>query len=448
MRLLGLEITRSRTQEKSLTAVGSSRGWFSLVRESFAGAWQKNVEVRRDEVIANYAVFACITRIASDIAKLRVKLMRKDGMTWFEQEKGRGLAFLNKPNHFQTRIQFFENWQLSKQSRGNTYMLKQRDRDGEVIAGYILDPDRTVPLVADDGSIFYQLNTDNLANIEDSVIVPAREIIHDRFNCMFHPLIGLSPIFACGLAATQGVKILNNSAKFFENMSLPGGLLTSPHTIHDDTAKRLRETWQENYSGDNAGRVAVLGDGLQYQQMSISAADAQMVEQLKMSAEIVCSAFHVPAFMVGVGAMPSYNNIEALIQQYYSQCLQSPIEALELLLDEGLELSDGYGTEFDLDGLFRMDTSTLFKTNSEGVKGGWFSPNEARRRVNAPPIAGGDTAYLQQQNYSLAALDKRDSGGDPFGTGTTTEIIEVERSMTESQVAVLLEKELSNADYA
>jgi phage portal protein BeeE len=34
------------------------------------------------------------------------------------------------------------------------------------------------------------------------------------------------------------------------------------------------------------------------------------------------------------------------------------------------------------------------------------------------PLKGGDTVYLQQQNYSLAALSKRDSGPDPFGKAT------------------------------
>jgi phage portal protein BeeE len=31
------------------------------------------------------------------------------------------------------------------------------------------------------------------------VIVPAREIIHDRFNCLFHPLVGISPLYAAAL---------------------------------------------------------------------------------------------------------------------------------------------------------------------------------------------------------------------------------------------------------
>jgi hypothetical protein len=43
-----------------------------------------------------------------------------------------------------------------------------------------------------------------------------------------------------------------------------------------------------------------------------------------------------------------------------------------------------------------------------------MSPNEARAGENMQPVAGGDSPYLQQQNYSLAALAKRDAKADPF----------------------------------
>ena len=87
-----------------------------------------------------------------------------------------------------------------------------------------------------------------------------------------------------------------------------------------------------------------------------------------MTAETVCSAFHVPAHMVGVGAAPTYNNIEALTSSTTRQCLQSHIENIELLLDEGLELPKPYGTEFDLDGLLRMDTATKVKAAADAVR--------------------------------------------------------------------------------
>ncbi|NIF15638.1 phage portal protein [Pantoea sp. Cy-639] len=405
-----------KSEEKGLRPADNRGGWLGVVREAFAGAWQHNVEVNQDTVLAFSAVFACITLIASDIAKLRLKLIQlTDQKVWEETSSPSFSPVIKRPNHYQNRIQFYETWMLSKLTSGNTYVLKIRDGRGVVSKMFVLDPRRVVPLVADDGSVFYRLMADNLSTLEEGMTVPASEIIHDRMNCLFHPLVGVSPIYACGLAAMQGNAIQNNSARFFQNGSKPGGVLTAPGAIGEDTAKRLKAHWDANFSGDNAGKVAVLGDGLKYESMALSAADSQLIEQLKWSAETVCSVFHVPGYKVGVGATPTNAGAEISNQAYYSDCLQSLIEAAELCLDEGLELPSPYGTEFDLDGLLRMDTPTLYKANNDAVGGGWMKPNEARRRAGLAPVEGGDSPMIQQQNYSLAAIARRDAQADPFG---------------------------------
>jgi hypothetical protein len=39
--------------------------------------------------------------------------------------------------------------------------------------------------------------------------------------------------------------------------------------------------------------------------------------------------------------------------------------------------------------------------------------NEARATIGLPPVEGGDTPYLQQQNYALSALARRDTQPAP-----------------------------------
>jgi HK97 family phage portal protein len=426
MRLLGWEfsrngITRVKAQQ-TLNGV-DDRGW-NIIQESFGGAWQRDVVVDKEVVLSNWTVFACMTLIAGDIGKMCIELMQEDenGID-VEVESPAFSPVLKKPNAYQTRQKFMESWVLSKLSSGNTYILKEYDRRNVVTAMHVLDPSRVRPLVAQDGSVYYELQDDDLAGLKERVTIPADWIIHDRMWCLFHPLVGLSPIFACGLAAVQGLKIQGNSAKFFENMSRPSGILTAPAQISDDTAKRVKAEWEKNFGGDNIGRVAVLGDGLHYEGMSVNAVDAQLVDQLKLSAEMICSVFHVPGYKVGVGSTPTYQNAEILNQIYYADCIQVQVESIEALLDEGLGIeSAGYSTEFDLDELMRMDSATQVKTLNDAVGGGWMSPNEARKKRNLPPVAGGNLPYLQQQNYSLEALAKRDSGSDPFGsTGAATQ---------------------------
>ncbi|EER7448096.1 phage portal protein, partial [Escherichia coli] len=172
--------------------------------------------------------------------------------------------------------------------------------------------------------------------------------------------------------------------------------------------------------GENAGKTAILSNGAKYNPTTFSPVDAQTVEQLKMTAEIVCSVFRVLAYKIGVGHPPSSDNVEALEQQYYSQCLQTLIESIELLLDEALETGENESTEFDVTTLLRMDSERRMKTLGESVKNTLLTPNEARKRENLPPLAGGDALYLQQQNYSLEALSRRDAREDPFASAGKT----------------------------
>ncbi len=197
-------------------------------------------------------------------------------------------------------------------------------------------------------------------------------------------------------------------------------MIEIPGSITEENAKKLKSNWDSGYTGENAGKTAILSNGAKYNPTTFSPVDAQTVEQLKMTAEIVCSVFRVPAYKIGVGQPPSSDNVEALEQQYYSQCLQTLIESIELLLDEALETGENESTEFDVTTLLRMDSERRMKTLGDAVKNTLLTPNEARKRENLPPLAGGDALYLQQQNYSLEALSRRDAREDPFASAGKT----------------------------
>lgn len=416
MKLFGLTIGRT----KAAPVPVSNRGWLRIL-ESFPGAWQRNVEVSRECQLAFSAVYACVTRIANDIAKMPINLVERteDGI-WQRLERPSPFwPVLRKPNAWQNRIQFIVCWLLSKLQHGNAYVLLERDGRSVPIAMYVLDPTRVRPMVTADGRVFYELSQDNLAGLgEAQVNVPASEIIHDLMNPLFHPLCGVSPLFAAGLSASQGHKIQTQSATFFENAAVPSGLLSTQGEVGDEQATKWSERWQQNFTGANRGKVAILGGGLQYQAITHSAEQAQLIEQLKWTTEDVARAFGVPLYKINAGAMPTSNNVEALNVQYYQDTLQALIEAIEICIDEALGLgtapNTNLGVEFDLDVLLRMDTSALVNAEKEAVGAGIKAPNEARRRLNMPPVDGGSTPYLQQQNFSLAALAKRDAQADPF----------------------------------
>lgn len=401
-------------------------GWLGRIQESFSGAWQRNMVVETTQnILAFAAVYSCVTMIAEDIAKLRIMLMEQDeNGIWTElTRQSPFLPVLRKPNHYQTRIQFLSQWIVSKLLHGNTYVLKERGANKIVSALYILDARYVLPLVTETGDVYYQITKDYLSGIYENVVVPASEIIHDRCITPWHPLMGVTPIYACGMSATQGIRIQINSEKFFGNMSRPSGQLTSPTTISEITANRFKEEFERNFSGGNLGRLLVTGDGLKYEPMTMAPQDAQLIEQLGWTVADVGRAFKMPGYKLGLEQPPA-TGIGALKQEYYDQTLQIHVESIELLLDEGLGLTlppqTGLGTALDIDGLLRMDPVSRADAAKSFVGSATWSPNESRKKENLKPVAGGETPFLQQQNFPLSDFAKRSSKDDPFASGPAT----------------------------
>jgi hypothetical protein len=91
-----------------------------------------------------------------------------------------------------------------------------------------------------------------------------------------------------------------------------------------------------------------------------------------------------------------------------------------LCQDFGLGIGDGVmiegrelGIELDLKTLLRMDSASLHQMLREDIRGSLMSIDDARAEIDLEPVPGGNTIWMQQQNYSLDALVQRDKN-DPF----------------------------------
>jgi HK97 family phage portal protein len=389
-------------QPPSAVTLPGESGWIDITPAQPPGYFQLDIKFRPEVVLAFPSVFACVSLISNDIGKLRTRLMSLDDKgVWSESASAAYSPVLRRPNSYQNQIQFKQWWVVSKLVWGNTYLLKVRDGRGVVVGLYILDPALVQPLIAPDGSIFYQLSQDNLSALEfPTVFVPASEIIHDRMNCLFHPLVGVSPLFSASLPASSGLEILKDSQRFFRQGAKPSGLLVAPGAISDPTARELKSYWNDNFTGANAGKVAVVGDGMKYEPIRMTSVDSQTKEQMALTAEMVAQVFHVPAFKVG-GPIPAGQKVGDLNQIYFNDALHSLIEEMEACLDDGLSLPPTYRTELELDNLLRMDSATQAEVTSKLVQGSVYTINEGRRAHNLPPLPGGDTVYMQQQDFPL-----------------------------------------------
>lgn len=408
MKIFGLTITREK--RLPMAAVPQYRGGWRRILESFPGAWQQNVEVCQADLVCYPTLYACLMRCASDIGKLPFLLMQqKDNGIWSAVENPAYSPVLRKPNNYQTAQQFRETWIISKKTQGNTYILKRRDNRGLVVAMYALDPCRVMPMVTETGQVYYQLNTDPLNTLPsdypaDRLIVPASEIIHDRCICIHHPLIGVPPLCAAYWPTVKNLKILQSSAQFFNNNSQPGGILTAPAGMSDEDAQRVRDYWQTAYTGDNAGKVAVIGADMKFTSFAMKGADSQLVEQMQYSDRQICQPFGIPPYIVGVGEIPAGMKVDDVMNTYFALGLQSDIEAMEYLLDEGLGVSKPLGIELDLEPLLRMDQTKQAEFETKLVSGKIKTPDEARKKFNLPPTGGGGTLWGQDQDKPLGVL--------------------------------------------
>lgn len=402
MKFLGFEITR----EKKLDAVGSWRNGWRVISEPFAGAWQRNMEEKRGDIITYPTLYACISRITTDIGKLPFSLRRREGGIWQQVDNPAYSPVLRKPNHYQTAAQFREQWMLSKLTNGNAYIMKRRDIRGVVTALYVLDPEKVMPMVSDSGEVFYQLKGDKLNRLPDdypaeNLVVPASEIIHDRCMTVHHPLIGVPPLAAASWPAVKNMKILRNATEFFSNNAQPGGILTAPAGMSQKDADSVKDYWGSQFGGNNAGRIAVIGADMKFTPFAMKSIDSQMIEQMRYSDEQICQPFGIPPYKIGIGAIPSGLAVDGVNQLYYTDALQTHIEHMELLLDDGLKISAPLGVELDIDPLLRMDEAKRAEVAVKLVSGCIETPNEGRARFNRPALDGGDTVYMQQQDYPL-----------------------------------------------
>lgn len=410
MRLFGLEIKRV---EKALSPVANWRGGWRVIGESYPGAWQRNDEIKVGDLTCYPTLYACLNRISQDVGKLPFVLKREDeNGIWRQTTNPAYSPVLRAPNGYQTAQQFREAWVLSRLISGNTYVLKQRDERNVVTRLFILDPCRVLPMVSDDGAVFYQINYDVANNLLPAayparqLVVPASEVIHDRLNCFHHQLIGVPPLCAAYWPAAKNMKILKSATEFFGNNSQPGGILTAPAGLSETDAEALKAYWQENYTGSNAGKIAVIGADMKFTPFAMKSADSQLVEQMRYSDEQICQPFGIPPFKVGIGSIPAGLGVDAINQLYYADALQAPIEAMENLLDEGLKVERPLGIELDLWPLLRMDVGKQAEVETKLVGGNVKTPNEARNAFGLAPLEGGDTVYMQQQDYPLDQVRK------------------------------------------
>jgi HK97 family phage portal protein len=424
VRFLGLNISRAKAAT-TVTTVKPKKtdGRWLTIFDWRPGAFQQNDEFTAEDnanpdPLLHSAVFRCLALISGDIAKLPFRTLKLDGAIWKPLDNSAYSPLLRAPNDFQTFAEFLRCWVLSLLLDGNAYILKGRNRANIVRRLTVLDPGRVTPMVDTNGRVFYQIdNSDYIVQTgtdDETIIVPASEIIHDKYLPLEHPLIGAPPLEVARLAANAGRRVLGAQDNLFKDRAVPPGIISVPSGLTDEQITAISDRWQEMRQ---TGKAAVVEEGMKFEPLAIKSVDTDALTLLSFTSRDVCVAFGVPAWKVGVEPMPAVaSNAEVSELHYYKTTLQVLIKNIEDLLDVGLALGSDVGIDADLNELYRMDTKTRYEAIGAAIKAAWLTPNEGRAREMLEPLPGGDALYMQQQNYSLEALAKRDTSADPFGT--------------------------------
>jgi len=326
---------------------------------------------------------------------------------------------LRTPNSYQTSSDFLVHLIRSLLLNGNSYWLAQRNARNEVEALHWTDPRqcrvREVPIGGQAfAEIFYEIGPNPL--LEPNVfgtramVIPARDVLHIKLATPRHPLIGETWLSALAYELSTRAGINAGAAAFAANQSRPSGILTSDMNLSGAQVADLRAAWKRESSGLNAGNVPLLTMGVKFQPMSISAEDAQIVEQLKLNDRTVAAVFGVPGIILGITEGGTARSAEAVMTEWLASGLGWLINHIEVSIDSFVGLNTVAAgreyTEYDTRALLRSLFAERMDGLVKGVQGGVFAPNEARALEGYPAAKDGDEPRVQQQVVPLSAWSK------------------------------------------
>ena len=386
-----------RSRDKPKNRVGG--GWSFLFGGTTSGK-----AVNERTAMQTSAVYACVRILAESVAGLPLHVYERTANGSKSTKPSHPLYRLlhDEPNREMTSFVFRETLMSHLLLWGNAYAQIIRDGRGFPIALYPLLPDRMAVDRSESGELVYTYQSD-----KGQVKLRRENILHIP-GLGFDGLIGYSPIAMAKNAVGLALATEDYGAAFFANGANPGGVLEHPGVIKPEQADRLRESWQSQFGGANAHKVAVLEEGLKFHQMSIPPEQAQFLETRKFQINEIARIFRVPPHMVGDLEKSSFSNIEQQSLEFVKYTLDPWVVRWEQSLQQALILPSEKATifiKFNLDGLLRGDYQSRMQGYSTGIQNGFMSVNDVRGLEDMNLLTaeeGGDLHFVNGNMVKLA----------------------------------------------
>jgi len=221
-------------------------------------------------------------------------------------------------------------------------------------------------------------------------------------------IMGKSPIQTS--AESLGVSLSKEqfAGSFFKNSASIGGIITHPGTLKPETAKRLRASWNQTYSGSiNAGKTAILEEGMNFTARQIPNNQAQFLETRQYQVSDICRIFRVPNHLVNDLSSATYSNIEAQQIDFVVHTITPWIKRIEMALNQKLIPFNKKGSQyfkFNVTALLRGDSKSRADYYRTLLNIGVLTPDEVRAFEDMNSMGGESEKVYMQSN--MMPLDK------------------------------------------
>jgi len=390
--------------------------WYS--RPGYAS--DSGMRVSPESAMQLSAVFSCVRVCSETLGSMPLIIYRRLPDGGKERATGHPLykVLHNKPNLYQTAMEFLEMMQAHLELRGNCFSIILPGPRGAIDQLVPLHPDRVNVYRLPNGKLRYQVRAWYDGTVTNYAM---EEIFHVR-GMSSDGMIGMSTIAVQREVVGVGLAQQEYAARFFANDSQPRGILEHPGKLSDPAYNRIKNSWHESQTGVNRHKAAILEEGLKYQAIGLNNRDSQFLEARQFSRSDIAGFFRVPLHKIGDLSKAAFSNIEQQAIEFVTDNQRPRAVRWEQRINadllDPLDLGDGeeYFAEFNMDALLRGDIKSRYAAYAIGRQWGWLSKNDVRRIENMNPIENGDD-YLTPLNM----VDTGAPGPDPVDSATNQE---------------------------
>jgi len=392
LELLGFKESRDRIDPIHPKDPGLAR-MFGLGQVSDSG-----VVVTTDNAECSAAVFACVRLIAETIGTLPFILYERDGEN---RRKAENLPLYNilrrQPNRFQTAMEFKQMVTGHAVLRGNGYAEKLASSQSSVLELIPLNPDRVRPFWVRPGLRAYEY-LDPVGGVR---VILSSEMLHIMGPPSNDGLRGLNPLEVHRNLIGLDIAQEQHVSSMIKNGVSPPGVLATDKTLSPEGYKNLRESVDNYHSGSrNGGRFMILEQGMSWEQIGMTLADAEFLSQRKYSTTQIARIFRVPPHLIGDLERATFSNVTEQSLEFVKYSMQPWTTRWEEAVSRDLIISRNQKrlvAEFLYEALLRGSTKQRYEAYSKGIQWGFLSVNDVRKRENLDPIENGNV-YLTPSN--------------------------------------------------